>query len=166
MNIFILIIWLANIIVFTFISLYSFRIIKHNLKNKDKTIIGITPDCNPSLNDTSLIEIDPTINNTLIKTKRCENGNLVITKTDTLGSDHLYQVNTKIKYYIQACKTACMDTDTNGNCKDIKNQDEYDYCVKLIEPQGCKATSTPIAKKGTEFYYLWSVGDDDCIYIN
>lgn len=157
MNIFIIIIWISNLVVFTFVSIYSYKILKTNIKNRNKAIQGIIPDCKPSLNDNNLIEINDS-------SILCQNGNYLLdyVKDHTLNTLKI-QVTTTQKYFMDACSSACITGINNsGGCIDDNGSSDLALCLSLSEPSGCKATAIPVAKQGNIFYYVNTVGDGTC----
>lgn len=157
MNIFIYLIWFLNMTVFILISFYSYKIIKFNIQNSNKNPKGIIKECNFSLNNPQLINI------TKNKDRCCLNGDKLIT-IDNIT----YQIGNVSNYYISSCKGLCKEgIDKNAKCINNEGQEDFDKCIALTEPTDCKGNSKPVAKIGTEFYYIINSGNDiNCILGN
>ena len=61
-----------------------------------------------------------------------------------------------------ACRSACTDGLTSTGCLNGVGQEEYDSCILLTQPVGCKGTENPIARFGTEYWYIKSWDTSSC----
>jgi hypothetical protein len=65
--------------------------------------------------------------------------------------------------YLEACSGFCAEgVGGAGNCNEGIGQNEYNRCIELLRPKGCRGLSQPVAKIGITYYYGRSAGSSAC----